>query len=99
MKSACYHHFQLHLLIHVILNTAVSFKGIIKQIGFQILDDKKNSVYIWYAYQYLYLWYPVETTVEERVCKKTSNVQSKKVKVQSCYTPSPKVEVNLHNIV
>ena len=144
MRSACHHHFQLHLLIHVIL--IASFKGIIKQltqarycyivlhrpflisrhlnvitlhtctylqikyqagyaymryiqIGFQMLDDKKNSAYIWYTYQYLYLWYPVETTVEERVCKKTSDVQSKKVKVQPCYTPSPKVKENLYDIV
>ena len=46
---------------------------------------------------YLYLGYPVEATVKERVCKKTSDVQSKKIKIETGYTLSPEIEDDLHN--
>lgn len=45
---------------------------------------------------YLYLRYPEKPTVEERVCQKTSNVQSKEIKIESCHTPPPEVEEDLH---
>ena len=57
------------------------------------------DVHVWYTHQYLYLRNPEKTTVEERVCKKSCDIQSKKIKVQSCHTPSPKIEENLHGIV
>ena len=45
---------------------------------------------------YLYLRYPEQSTVKERIGEKASDIQSKKIKVEACHTPPPEIEENLH---